>query len=187
MRIWAIRSLTDRWVSRVCSKVPEEKRFAPARSYIVFVADKAYAECRMPSLNTPLDAQLLYSSIRQSSAKLVSADGSAQSLPQSLPEFLTKLTDGLREGQSIAIVQDDAQLTTVEGARMLGISRQFLIKLLERREIPYYMVGAHRRVYVRDLLAYKAKRDANRRQILDELSRAEGAEGLYDLDPPDAR
>ncbi len=61
----------------------------------------------------------------------MSADGSAHSFPQSLPEFFTKLTDGLREGQSNAIIQDDAQLTTVEGARILGISRLFLIKLHE--------------------------------------------------------
>ncbi len=33
---------------------------------------------------------------------------------------------------------------------MLGVSRQFLIKLLERDEIPHHMVGTHRRIYVRD-------------------------------------
>ncbi|MFN7923670.1 MAG: excisionase family DNA-binding protein [Bryobacteraceae bacterium] len=71
-----------------------------------------------------------------------------------------KLIADLCEGQSVAIVESDAQLTTVEGARMLGVSRQFLIKVLERGEIPYHMVGTHRRIYVRDLLAYKAKRDS---------------------------
>jgi len=88
----------------------------------------------------------------------------------------------LCEGQSVAIVQNDAQLTTVEGARMLGVSRQFLIKLLERGEIPHHKVGTHRRIYVRDLLAYKAKRDSNRRKILDELTRTEADDVLYDLD-----
>jgi len=47
------------------------------------------------------------------------------------------------------------------------------------------MVGTHRRIYVGDLLAYKAKRDSNRRKILDELTRAEADDGLYDLEPPD--
>jgi len=68
---------------------------------------------------------------------------------------------------------------------MLGVSRQFLIKVLERDEIPHHMVGTHRRVYVRDLLAYKAKRDSKRRKILDDLTRAEAEDGLYDLEPPD--
>lgn len=131
--------------------------------------------------------QELYDRIQQSQAKLVSPDGNTQDLPASLDDFLVKLTADLKKGQSVAIVQNDAQVTTVEGARMLGVSRQFLIKLIDCGEVPHYMVGAHRRIYVRDLLAYKAKRDAHRRSVLDELTRAEAADGLYDLELPDAR
>ena len=128
----------------------------------------------------------LYQKIQRSRAKLVGPDGKTQGLPVSLYEFLVKLID-LFEGQSVAIVQNDAQLTTVEAARMLGVSRQFLVKVLERGEIPHHMVGTHRRVYVRDLLAYKTRRDSKRRQILDDLTRAEAEDGLYDLEPPDGR
>ncbi|MBL8230608.1 MAG: helix-turn-helix domain-containing protein [Bryobacterales bacterium] len=129
----------------------------------------------------------LYQKIQRSRAKLVGPDGKTQNLPVSLYEFLVKLIADLCEGQSVAIVQNDAQLTTVEGARTLGVSRQFLIKLLERGDIPHHMVGTHRRIYVRDLLAYKAKRDSNRHKILNDLTRAEAEEGLYDLEPPDDR
>lgn len=117
----------------------------------------------------------------------MSPDGNTQDLPASLDDFLVKLTADLKKGQAVAIVQNDAQVTTVEGARMLGVSRQFLIKLIDSGEIPHYMVGTHRRIYVRDLLAYKAKRDAHRRRIIDELTRVEAADGLYDLELPDAR
>jgi excisionase family DNA binding protein len=127
----------------------------------------------------------LYQKIQRSRARLVGPDGKTQSLPVSLYEFLVKLIADLCEGQSVAIVQNDAQFTTVEAARMLGVSRQFLIKLLEREEIPYHMVGTHRRIYVRDLLAYKTKRDSKRRRVLDELTRAEAEDGLYDLESPD--
>lgn len=129
----------------------------------------------------------LYQEIQRSRAKLVGPDGKTQSLPASLYEFLVKLIADLCEGQSVAIVQNDAQLTTVEAARMLGVSRQFLVNLLERNEIPYHMVGTHRRIYVRDLLAYKGKRDSKRRQVLDELTRAEAEDGPYDLEPPEDR
>jgi excisionase family DNA binding protein len=129
----------------------------------------------------------LYQKIQRSRAKLVGPDGKTQNLPVSLYEFLVKLIADLFEGQSVAIVQNDAQLTTVEAARMLGVSRQFLVKVLERGEIPHHMVGTHRRVYVRDLLAYKAKRDSKRHQTLDDLTRAEAEDGLYDLEPPDGR
>lgn len=129
----------------------------------------------------------LYQKIQRSRAKLVGPDGKTQSLPVSLYEFLVTLIADLSQGQSVAIVQNDAQLTTIEAARVLGVSRQFLVNLLERNAIPYHMVGTHRRVCVRDVLAYKAKRDSKRRQVLDELTRSEAADGLYDLEPPDDR
>jgi excisionase family DNA binding protein len=147
-------------------------------------------ETRVPWASSEGDREQvleLYRKIRRSRAKLVGPDGRTQSLPVSLYEFLVKLIADLCEGQSVAIVQNDAQLTTVEAARMLGVSRQFLVKVLERGEIPHHMVGTHRRVYVRDLLAYKAKRDSKRRHILDDLTRAEAEDGLYDLEPPDDR
>jgi excisionase family DNA binding protein len=127
----------------------------------------------------------LYEKIRNSRAKLVGPDGRTQSLPVSLSEFLVKLVGDLCEGQSVSIVQNDAHLTTVEAARILGVSRQFLITVLERDELPHHMVGTHRRIYVRDLLAYKAKRDSKRRLILEDLTRAETEDGIYDLEPPD--
>lgn len=123
----------------------------------------------------------LYREIHRSRARLVGPDGKTRSLPVSLHDFLVKLIGHLREGQSVAIVQNDAKLSTVEAARMLGVSRQFLIKVLERDEIPHHMVGTHRRVYVRDLLAYKTKRDSKCRQVLHDLTRAEAEDGLYEL------
>lgn len=150
---------------------------------------------RQPKHHPPLALSLadqaqvlaLYQSMRDSRAKLVGPDGKARKLPVSLHGFLAHLTADLREGRSVAIVQNEAQLTTVQAARALGVSRQFLINVLSTGGIPHHMVGTHRRIYVRDLLAYKAKRDSQRRTILDGLSRAEAAEGLYDLEPFDDR
>jgi hypothetical protein len=47
------------------------------------------------------------------------------------------------------------------------------------------MVGTHRRIYVRDLLAHKAKRDSNRRKFLDGLTRADTENSVYNLEPGD--
>ena len=68
---------------------------------------------------------------------------------------------------------------------MLGVSRQFLIDLLKKGEIAHHMVGTHRRVYVRDLLAFKTKRDAKRKKHFDELIRAEATDGIFDRMPED--
>jgi excisionase family DNA binding protein len=63
----------------------------------------------------------------------------------------------------VNLLKDEVSLTTVEAARMLGVSRQFLVQLLEQNEIPFHMVGTHRRVYARDVLGFKGKRDSARR------------------------
>jgi excisionase family DNA binding protein len=125
----------------------------------------------------------LYQAIRRAKAKLVSAAGEAQPLPDSLHSFLVELLGSLKEGKSVSMVQNEAKLTTVEAAAMLGVSRQFLINVLERGEIPYHLVGTHRRIYAQDLLEYKIKRDGHRRKILGELAQQEAAEGLYDRIP----
>lgn len=74
-------------------------------------------------------------------------------------------------------------MTTVEAAKLLAVSRQFLIGLLDQNQISYHMVGTHRRIYARDVLAYKGRRDSTRRKTLDDLARAEYDEGIYDRIP----
>jgi excisionase family DNA binding protein len=130
------------------------------------------------------EVEQLYEAVRSEKARLVSATGEAQLLPESLCSFLVKLIRLLNDGKSVYIVQNEAKLTTVEAASMLGVSRQFLINLLEKNEIPYHLVGTHRRIYTHELLAYKARRDSHRRRILGELAQQEAAEGLYDRIPP---
>lgn len=131
------------------------------------------------------EIQDIYQKLRTAEAKLVGPDGKTQVLPNTLYSFLCTLLADLKAGHSVTILQSNADLTTVEASKMLGISRQFLIGMLERKEIPYHMVGTHRRMYARDVLAYKAKRDTARRKTLDDLARAEYEEGIYDRVPDD--
>jgi len=125
----------------------------------------------------------LYEAIRRGKAKLVGPNGEARPLPDSLHSFLVELIGLLNERKSVYIIQNQAKLTTVEAAAMIGVSRQFLINLLESNEIPYHMVGTHRRIYAQDLAQYKSKRDENRKKVLGELARAEADEGLYGRSP----
>jgi excisionase family DNA binding protein len=130
------------------------------------------------------DIQALYQKIARSQAKLVGPDGRSQRLPVSVYQFLVQLIADLQSGKSVSIIQSEATLTTVEAANVLGVSRQFLVKLLDTNEIPHHKVGTHRRVYMRDLLKYKAHRDGRREKVLDDLVEAEVEEGLYDRQPP---
>lgn len=122
----------------------------------------------------------LYRAIRRGKAKLVAPNGEARLLPDSLCSFLVELIGLLNEGKSVMIVQNMAKLTTMEAASVLGVSRQFLVNLLEKGEIPYHMVGTHRRMYAQDLFHYRVKRDEQRHKAIRELAQAEASEGIYD-------
>jgi excisionase family DNA binding protein len=137
------------------------------------------------SQNDRQEVEKLYTKLREAEAKLIGPDGKTEVLPNNVNSFLYRLLGDLRAGYSITILQSKAQLTTIEASKLLGMSRQFLVGLLKRDEIPFHMVGTHRRMYARDVLAYKAKRDASRRKVLDDLARAEYTEGVYDRVPDD--
>ncbi len=128
----------------------------------------------------------LYKKLQRSGrAQLVSPEGEARALPDSLYQFLVELLAVLREARCVTIVENQAKLTTVEAAALLGVSRQFLVNLLENNEIPFHRVGTRRRIYAADLLAYKGQRDRMRSKLIRDLAAAEDAEGLYDRQPSD--
>jgi len=131
------------------------------------------------------EIEQLYAAFRRGKAKLVGPSGEARLLPDSLYSFLVELIGLLNEGKSVMIVQNQAKLTTMEAASLLGVSRQFLVNLLEQGEIPYHLVGTHRRIYAQDLFQYKVHRDAHRHKVIRELAQAEAEEGLYDREPSD--
>lgn len=126
-----------------------------------------------------LQADQLYDALRRGNAKLIGPDGKPRRLPNSLYSFVIQLTSILNAQKPVSIVQDQATLTTIEAAATLGVSRQFLVNILEQGKIPYHLVGSHRRMYAKDLFAYKIERDTSRRKALRELSKQEAAEGLY--------
>src|SRR5271157_89841 len=110
------------------------------------------------------EIEQLYETLQQMEAKLIGPDGKAEILPANLNAFLFGLLRDLNAGNSVTILQNKAQLTTVEASKLLGMSRQFLVKLLDKGEIPFHKVGTHRRIYARDVLSYKKQRDINRRK-----------------------
>jgi excisionase family DNA binding protein len=131
----------------------------------------------------PDQTEKMYDSLRRGKAKLIGPDGQARALPGSLHSFLVILTRLMSQGKDVYLVQNESKLSTIDAAALLGVSRQFLVNLLEKGAIPYHRVGSHRRVYTQDLLRYKVERDAQRRKTLDDLVKAEAAESIYDRIP----
>ncbi|MGH8909492.1 MAG: helix-turn-helix domain-containing protein [Egibacteraceae bacterium] len=113
--------------------------------------------------------------------KLVSSDGTQIELPPSVLRALHVIVEALAAGRTMTLLPYGKELTTQQAADLIRVSRQHLVDLLERGEIPHHRVGSHRRVNVEEVLAYRgARRQHARRARLDELTAAsEEVEGGY--------
>lgn len=118
-------------------------------------------------------------------AQLISPKGDIKKLPEPVYKLLVQILKDLSEGCSVAILQERSGLTTVQASKMLGVSRQFFVNLLDTGEIPHHMVGTHRRVLIKDLMGYKAKRDKARNAVLRAMVQSEKDAGVYDIVPDD--
>jgi len=118
--------------------------------------------------------------IEQGSTKLVGADGHQVQLPATVHDLLLSIVKNLEAGKGISIVPEHQQLTTQRAANLLGVSRPFLIGLIENNEIPFHMIGSHRRIYLKDLLAYKHRRSRVRREAIDRMAKTQLKDGTYD-------
>src|SRR5437867_934893 len=118
--------------------------------------------------------------VEEGTAKIGGPDGRQIELPETVQELLLKILKNLQAGKAVSIVAEHQDLTTQRAANILGVSRPFLVRLLEDGQIPFHMVGTHRRIYLRDLLAYKHRRDSARHEAIDRLAKADLEAGTYD-------
>lgn len=113
-------------------------------------------------------------------AKLVGPDGEAIDLPESVYHLLRHIIYMMQNRQAITITPAEHELSTQQAANIINVSRPFLSKLLKEGQIPYHMVGSHRRIQFEDLMLYKELRDHKRREGLKRLTQLSEAMGLYD-------
>lgn len=119
-----------------------------------------------------------------SQPRLIGSGGEEILLPESVYNALRQVIHAMASGQAITIIPQEREMTTQEAADFLNVSRPYLIKLLEQGEIPYNMVGSHRRICSQDILAYKQKRSNQQRKRLSEFTAFLQDEGFYDEASP---
>jgi excisionase family DNA binding protein len=91
-------------------------------------------------------------------------------LPAGAVALLMDILEAMAAGQGISLIPENAELTTVQAADVLNVSRPYLIKLLEDHAIPHRKVGKHRRIRMEDVMAYKMRIDREREAVLDQLA-----------------
>ena len=118
--------------------------------------------------------------LRSGQARLLGPKGEMAALPPPLYGLLQNIVAVLEEGRSLVVMPEEKHLTTQQAGELLGMSRPYIIRLLDAGEMPYILVGRHRRISLRDVLAYAKRRAEARRAALDRMARDAYEAGLYD-------
>ena len=113
---------------------------------------------------------LVAKSTESISVRLDDGAGESITIPASALRLLKNILAEMAEGNAVAVMPVDSELTTQQAAKLLNVSRSFLIDLLEKELIPYHKVGSHRRMTYADVMAYKRDIDTKRLAELEELT-----------------
>ena len=109
---------------------------------------------------------------RAATITLESDDGSqpvVQLPPQAL-RFIAQLLGAMSERKPIVLMPTKQELSTVEAANFLNVSRPFVIKEIEAGRLPHRMVGTHRRVTFDDLQTYAVNMRAHQKSALERMA-----------------
>jgi len=82
------------------------------------------------------------------------------SLPPEAAALLDVLLDHLLQGDRVAILTDDQELSPNDAATILGISRPLVVHRMDVGDLPFRYVGTHRRAKLKDVLGLRTKIDA---------------------------
>ena len=91
-------------------------------------------------------------------------------LTPAIKDVLLEVLRHISSGDAVTIVPVSQMLTTQQAADILNVSRPFLISILGKGEIPFELVGRHRRIKAEHLFDFKKARDARRDQALSDLA-----------------
>ena len=91
-------------------------------------------------------------------------------IPRQAIEMFSEILNKMANGEAVMLIPLHKELTTQEAADILGVSRPYVVKLLEEGEIPHRKLRRHRRILFEDLMEYKERSDREVDSALDALT-----------------
>jgi len=99
----------------------------------------------------------------------LTVDDQQVEIPAPLVPALIAAARLLSEGHAVDILPADVEISAQDAADILKVSRPYLLNLVRKGVLPYRMVGAHHRIPVSAVIAYK-REQAPRRRSLEALT-----------------
>ena len=84
------------------------------------------------------------------------------SLPPEAAGLIEALLGHLSQGERVAVLTEDQELSPNDAANILGVSRPLVVHRMDVGDLPFRYVGKHRRATLRDVLALKNRLDGQR-------------------------
>jgi len=147
-------------------------------------AERIRGELQPPVLNdheaamTKAAQRCLMTALDHSRAKaiaLVDETGDVNSapvleLPPAALRLIAQVLGAMGDQRPITVVPRNLELTTVDAANFLNVSRPFVIKEIEAGRLKHRKVGTHRRIEYADLVEYRDRMRADQQAALEDLT-----------------
>jgi len=118
--------------------------------------------------------------LREVRAQLVTTGGDVIELPKALNDLFVSVVEAMKRKEAVFLMHENETFTTQAAANFLGVSRQYVVRLLESGAIPFHHAGTHRRVFFKDLVRYQQERSRSRKATLDAMTDEMVQAGVYD-------
>jgi excisionase family DNA binding protein len=107
------------------------------------------------------------------------SDGRELALPATLMRLLLVSAGELSQGRAVTVLASEVTLTPAEAGELLGLSRPFIVRLIDAGDLPaeHLPNSTHRVVRLSDVLAFQERRD-RRREGRRRLAEAVESENL---------
>ncbi|MDR0945748.1 MAG: excisionase family DNA-binding protein [Bifidobacteriaceae bacterium] len=99
-------------------------------------------------------------------------------LSRETAELVAKVVDAEAHGRGIVFSRAADQVSPAEAAGMLGVSRPYVRKLMERGELPFEMVGTHHRIPTAAVERFRDEQRSHRHTAVRKLLELENELGL---------
>jgi hypothetical protein len=96
-------------------------------------------------------------------------EGEIITIPAAALDFLGEILARMADGNTVKITPITKELHTYQAADILGVSKEYVGKLLDEGKIPYKLADNLRVMQYKDVIEYRNRWLEERSKILDEL------------------